>query len=66
MTPVQKAKQKPNKIVKITIEQCLPHKDLFDEKLETDLQLLRGILRSPLGTYPDRDKEIMAAWRTKG
>lgn len=65
MTSARKTKPKVNKISRITIEQCFPNKDVFDEKLETDLQLLRGILRSPLGTYPDRDKEIMAVWRSK-
>lgn len=36
-----------------------------DESLESDLELIHGLLRNPLGTDPDRDKAISSAWRSK-
>lgn len=64
MLPVRKTKPKANKRVTIAIQQY-PYGESVDGQLEIDLQLMQGIIRSPLGTNPDRDKKIMAAWRSK-
>jgi hypothetical protein len=64
MLPVRKAKPKANKRVTITVQEH-PYGGSVEDKLEIDLQLMHGIIRSPLGTNPARDKKIMAAWRSK-
>lgn len=64
MLPVRKTKPKANKHVTISIKEY-PYGGSVEDKLEIDLQLMRGIIRSPLGTNPDRDKKIMAVWRSK-
>jgi len=35
-----------------------------DPRLAKALRLMRNIVRSPIGTYPERDREIKRAWES--
>ena len=34
------------------------------ERIEEALELMRGIVRAPLGEFPERDERIKAAWHS--
>lgn len=44
---------------------CCPKEMQSKEESESPFDLMRGVIRRPIGTDPERDKEIMAAWRSK-
>jgi hypothetical protein len=37
---------------------------LYDDLLTDVTDLMRGAVRSPLGTYPERDSQVKAVWRS--
>lgn len=37
---------------------------LYDDLLTDITDLMRGAVRSPLGTYPERDSQVKAVWRS--
>jgi hypothetical protein len=34
-------------------------------EVDEALELMRAIVRAPLGEYPERDKKIIAAWQSR-
>lgn len=43
-----------------------PSTKISREEFDNSLDLIRSVIRRPLGTDPERDKKIMAAWGVKG
>jgi hypothetical protein len=65
-----------NRVCKVKLERfekvpqkavrTVPPTKISNEQLERAIDLVRSVIRRPLGTDPERDKEIMDAWGSKG
>jgi len=65
MKPVRKGRlEQTERTLPKTIRVRRPTK-LPEERPEDTLELIRGVMRRPLGTDPERDQKIMAAWGGK-